>query len=77
MDFWNKVLFTDESKFNIFQYDGRIGVWRVANTKLEKININNNVKHGSGEVIVGLCMTASGDCVIDKTLYMILKEKSR
>ncbi|KAL7736041.1 hypothetical protein ACLKA6_003779 [Drosophila palustris] len=34
--FWDQVLFTDESKFNIFRSDGRITVWRKPNTALEK-----------------------------------------
>ena len=28
IDFWENVLFTDESKFNIFGYDGKQKVWR-------------------------------------------------
>ena len=27
-DYWNKVIFVDESKFNIFGSDHRISVWR-------------------------------------------------
>ncbi|GFW19677.1 transposable element Tcb1 transposase [Trichonephila clavipes] len=30
--FWNEVLFSDESKFNIFGSDGRRMVWRKPNT---------------------------------------------
>lgn len=30
-EFWKNVLFTDESKFNIFGSDGKVCVWRKAN----------------------------------------------
>ena len=80
MDFCDKVLFIDECKFNIFQSDGRIRVWRKANTEFDKNNISNTVKHGGGGVMVWECMAASGVgnlvFIMDKTLYMnILKEK--
>ena len=52
MDFCDKVLFIDECKFNIFQSDGRIRVWRKANTEFDKNNISNTVKHGGGGVMV-------------------------
>lgn len=81
-DFWDGVLFSDESKFNIFQSDGRIRVWRKPNTELEKNNVVRTVKHGGGGVMVWGCMAASGvgnlvfiDGTMDKTVYLnILKE---
>ncbi|GFT83541.1 HTH_Tnp_Tc3_2 domain-containing protein [Trichonephila clavipes] len=34
-NFWKKVIFSDESKFNIFGSDGRRTVWRKPNTALD------------------------------------------
>ena len=34
--FWNKVIFSDESKFNIFGSDGKKKVWRKPGASLEK-----------------------------------------
>ncbi|GFW01715.1 HTH_Tnp_Tc3_2 domain-containing protein [Trichonephila clavipes] len=34
-NFWKKVIFSDESKFNIFGSDGRRTVWRKPNTVLD------------------------------------------
>lgn len=34
--FWDQVLFSDESKYNIFRSDGRSTVWRKPNTAYEK-----------------------------------------
>lgn len=34
-EFWNDVIFTDESKFNIFMSDGKVNVWRKPNTAMD------------------------------------------
>lgn len=82
VDFWDSVLFTDESKFNIFQSDGRIRVWRKPNCELENNNVVKTVKHGGGGVMVWGCMSSAGvgslvfiDGTMDKSVYLnILKE---
>ena len=38
-DFRNRVMFTDESKFNIFGSDGRSKVWRKPDAALDPKNI--------------------------------------
>lgn len=81
-DYWNRVIFTDESKFNIHKSDGRSRVWRQANKELDKKNLIGTVKHGGGSVMVWGCMSASGvgklkiiDGIMDHTMYInILKE---
>lgn len=60
MDFWKRVLFTDESKYNIFGSDGRSKVWRKPNTALDPKNIIPTVKHGGGNVIVWGAIPSSG-----------------
>ena len=37
--YWNNVLFADESKFNIFVFDGKITVWRRKNEELHSKNL--------------------------------------
>lgn len=59
-DFWNRVIFTDESKFNIFGSDGHCTVWRKKNEALKPKNLRPTVKHGGGSVLVWGCMSASG-----------------
>ncbi|GFX41597.1 transposable element Tc1 transposase [Trichonephila clavipes] len=44
--FWKKVIFSDESKFNIFGRDGRRTVWRKPNTVLNPKKLRSTVKHG-------------------------------
>lgn len=59
-DFWKRVLFTDESKYNIFGSDGRAKVWRKANTAMNPKNLIPTVKHGGGNVMVWGAVAASG-----------------
>ncbi|GFU17207.1 transposable element Tc1 transposase [Trichonephila clavipes] len=58
--FWEKVLFSDESKFCIFGIKGRKLVWRKQGTAFEKENIVPTVKYGGGGVMVWGCMAANG-----------------
>ncbi|GFV25409.1 transposable element Tcb2 transposase [Trichonephila clavipes] len=50
--FWNEVIFSDESKFNIFGSDGRRMVWRKPNTSHHPKHTTPTVKHGGGTVMV-------------------------
>ena len=71
---WNKVLFADESKFDIFGSDGRIIVSRRNNEELHSKNLVGRVKHC---VLVWGCMSASGlsnllfiDSIMNYSLYL-------
>lgn len=59
-EFWEHVLFSDESKFCVFGIKGRKLVWRRSGTALEKENLAPTVKHGGGGVMVWGCMAAEG-----------------
>lgn len=59
-DFWKNVIFTDESKFSIFGWDGRKKIWRKPGTSLNKENLLPTVKHGGGSVMVWGCFSANG-----------------
>ena len=48
--FWDKVIFSDESKFNVFGSDGQNYVWKKPNTKFEIRHLHQTVEHGSGLV---------------------------
>jgi transposase len=73
---WDRVLFSDETKINLFSSDGRIRVWRKPKTSHLEHNSISTVKHGGGGTLVWGCMSSNGtgklvfiDSIMDKVLY--------
>ncbi|GFU84925.1 transposable element Tcb2 transposase [Trichonephila clavipes] len=60
MDFWKKVIFSDESKFEIFTPPSIRKIWRKNKTALEPKNILPTLKHGGGNVMVWECVAHNG-----------------
>lgn len=58
--FWKNVIFSDESKFNLFGADGRSKVWRKPKEAFKTKNLLPTVKHGGGSVMVWGCLSSSG-----------------
>lgn len=82
-EFWNEVIFADESKFNVFGSDGRVMVWRKPNTEVDKKNILPTVKHGGASALVWGCMSAHGtgnlqviEGIMDKRAYLDILKKN-
>lgn len=59
-DDWDKVIFSDESKFNRNGSDGRQYIYRNAAERLNPKNINGVRKFGGGSVMVWGCITSLG-----------------
>ncbi|CAK9820113.1 Transposable element Tcb1 transposase [Anthophora quadrimaculata] len=80
-EFWKRVIFTDESKFCVFNAPSK-KVWRKPNTEFQKENLTQTVKHGGASLMVWGCMSAAGvgdyhiiDGTMDRWMYLnILKE---
>jgi len=53
-DDWKHVVFSDESKFNLFGSDGRRWRWRKPGEELDERYVRKEVKHGGGNGL-GLC----------------------
>lgn len=79
---WNRVIFSDESKINRFNSDGRSWSWYRDVNQLEDRTVNVTYKHGGGGIMVWGCMTSLGvgylckiDGIMDRHLYeTILQE---
>ena len=58
---WNKVVFSDESKFNVFGSDGRLKVWRKKGEgEYKETNTYKTVQGKGGNVMVQRCITSKG-----------------
>ena len=59
LSFWNKVLWSDESKFNLFGSDGKVVVWRLPKEQFGPECTIPTVKHGGGNVKCWGCFSSS------------------
>ena len=60
LGFWNNVIWSDESKFNLFRSDGKVMVWRSTKEELEPRCTVPTVKHGGENVKCWGCFSSSG-----------------
>ena len=54
---WCAVVFSDESKFNLFGSDGREWCWRKPREGLDPRYTKKNVTHGGRHIMVWGCIT--------------------
>lgn len=59
MNYWNHVMWSDETKINLFGSDGVQHVWRGGEEYHENC-VLLTVKHGGGSIMVWGCMSAAG-----------------
>jgi DDE superfamily endonuclease len=76
-DDWKQVMWTDETKINLFGSDGVKWGWKKGNNNSDPRIISQTVKHGGGNIMVWGCMTWEGPGFIsriegglDSTLYV-------
>ncbi len=60
MDYWNHVLWSDETKINLFGSDGVKRVWWKPGEEYKDKCVLPTLKHGGGSVMVWGCMSAAG-----------------
>lgn len=75
--FWDNVLFSDESKYNIYGPVGATKIWRKPNEEMQIKNLIPTVKHGGGNIMIWGCMAAAGvgkmvfiETTMDKHSYL-------
>ncbi len=82
-DYWDSILWSDETKINVFGTDGFKTVWRRKGEEYKEKRMVPTVKHGGGSVLMWGCMSAAGvgelyfiDGIMNSQMYCsILKEK--
>lgn len=57
---WKNVLWSDETKINLFGSDGRPHVRRPKNTAFDPRYTKKTIKHGGGNIMLWGCFSASG-----------------
>ncbi|KAG1167121.1 hypothetical protein G6F46_012603 [Rhizopus delemar] len=60
VDDWKKVIFSDETKINIFGPDSNPYTWKEDGAVSRPHHINQTVKYGGGSLMMWGCMTAKG-----------------
>lgn len=69
---WSDVIFSDESKFNLFGSDGRQWCWRRPGHEYDDVHVQKKVKHGGGNIMVWGCVTSRGveDFITSRARWM-------
>jgi uncharacterized protein (DUF2267 family) len=76
VDDWKRVIWSDETKINRFNSDGRVWAWIRDGEQLQPKHVKVTVKHGGGSIMIWSALTYAGtgwmckiDGNMDKTLY--------
>jgi hypothetical protein len=70
-EFWKNLVYSDESKFNLFHSDGKCMVWSTPREEFKPKSTILMVNPDDGSVIVCGCFTSRGGrklCVLDPNL---------
>ncbi|KAG1606651.1 hypothetical protein G6F46_012858 [Rhizopus delemar] len=81
IDDWKRVVWSDETKINIFNSDGRTWTWIRSGESLKLHHVKMTVKHGRGNTMLWCTITYAGvgwmckiDGNMDRKLYKEILE---
>lgn len=57
---WENIIFSDETKINLYNSDGIVKIWRQKEGKFEQKNVIPTVKFGGGSVMFWGCFSFKG-----------------
>lgn len=60
LEFWKRVIWSDESKFELFNKKRRLRVWRKSDEGLQDKHLQATMKHGGGNIMVWGCFSWFG-----------------
>jgi hypothetical protein len=64
--FWRNVLWSDETKIELFRHNDQLYVWRKKGEACKPKNTIPTVKHGGGSIMLWGCFAAGGSGALHK-----------
>lgn len=58
--FWNKILWTDKTKIELFGHNKERCAWRMKNTTFKEKHLLPTVKFGGGSIMLWGCVASAG-----------------
>ncbi|KAG1273829.1 hypothetical protein G6F66_013093 [Rhizopus arrhizus] len=68
VDDWKRVIWSDETKINRFNSDGRTWAWIRSGESLKSHHVKMAVKHGGGSIMLWSAITCAGNEILEDEL---------